>query len=294
MNGIININKPPFMTSNGVTVYLRKLLNEKKVGHAGTLDPGAGGVLVTLFGRSTRILDLVQSETKEYIAELTFGLTTDTLDSYGEIIERKEPSAISEQRLIEAISQFVGEIEQIPPIYSAIKINGRKAYEYARQGIDIELKKRRIQIYDISIIERTGKNSFLLKVSCSKGTYIRTLLSDIALSMGEVGYTSLLLRSKSGLFDINDGYTPDEIKQMVADNDYSFLMTPEQVLERMMPKIYLPAKQEFGIRNGQKLYSDRAIENGSSVMLYCNNRFYGVGEKTEDALKLKIPLYDID
>ena len=286
MNGIINLLKPPGMSSNGATVFLRKLLNEKRVGHAGTLDPGAAGVLVVLAGRSARLSDFLMNHAKRYRAEIAFGKRTDTLDSYGQVLEEK-PCSVSRERLLQAIPAFLGESEQIPPDYSAVKIGGRPAYQLARKGVEIRKKARRVQIFSIDLLAQTGENRFLLEIACSKGTYIRTLLEDIAKSMGEIAHTSFLMRTASGGFGIEQAYTVDELKALAEAGDFSFVQSPEKALMEL-PEVRLGPRYHFALQNGQKISCDMPDQR---FRLYCGEQFYGIGECQEGILRLATPLY---
>ena len=290
MNGVVNVLKPPSMSSNGVTVYLKRLLDEKRVGHAGTLDPGAVGVLVVLLGRSSRLSDYLMGHDKTYIAEMHLGCTTDTLDSYGAICKQQTPKqAYTVTQIQQAADGFVGEITQIPPAYSAIKVDGKKSYELARKGINVQKAPRKITIHDIRVLEQTGPMQFLMEIRCSKGTYIRTLLEDIAASIGELAYTSLLVRSCSGDHDISRAYTLDEIAAMVQAGDDSFCVPPEQVVADL-PKVYLQSNQKFAVENGQRLRYTGELPQGQFA-LYCGDTFYGIGIAEDGCPKLKIPLY---
>lgn len=286
MNGIINLLKPPGMSSNGATVFLRKLLNEKRVGHAGTLDPGAAGVLVVLAGRSARLSDFLMNHAKRYRAEISFGKRTDTLDSYGQVLEERACS-VSRERLMQAIPEFLGEIEQIPPDYSAVKIDGRPAYQLARKGVEVRKRARRVQIFSIDLLAQTGENRFLLEIACSKGTYIRTLLEDIAKSMGEIAHTSFLMRTASGGFEIERAYTVDELKALAEAGDFSFVQSPEEALMEL-PEVRLLARHHFALQNGQKIPYHVPEQR---FRLYCGEKFYGIGECQEGILRLVTPLY---
>lgn len=290
MNGIINVLKPPAMSSNGVTVYLKKLLSEKRVGHAGTLDPGAAGVLVVLLGRATRLSDYLMGHDKIYLAEMHFGCTTDTLDSYGMVREKRAPAQkITIEEVRRACAAFVGQITQIPPAYSAIKVNGKKSYELARKGINIPKPPRKVQIYAIEVLEQTGALQFLLRIHCSKGTYVRTLVEDVAASMGELAYTSLLVRERSGDYDIQHAYTLDEVAEMVQAGDTSFCISPEQAVAQLSA-VHLGEEQRFAIEHGQVLTAEHPMPSGQFA-LYCGNTFYGIGVEEDGRPKLKISLY---
>ena len=272
MNGVINVLKPPAMSSNGVTVFLKKTLNEKRVGHAGTLDPGAAGVLVVLLGRAARLSDYLMGHDKVYVAELHFGRRTDTLDSYGVCTAEKQTDRTRLAERLEAACQaFLGEQMQTPPAYSAIKVGGKKSYELARRGIDLPKPPRRVYISGIEVLAQTGPEQFLLRIRCSKGTYVRTLLEDIAASMGELAYTSFLMRERSGEFAVQQAWTPEEVV-------------------RALPRVHLGAEQRFAIEHGQRLRAADPLPAGQ-FSLYCGGTFYGVGEADQGVPKLRIPLY---
>lgn len=236
MDGIINILKPTGMTSHDVVSRVRKKLKIKKVGHTGTLDPNCAGVLPILIGKATRLSDFLMEKDKIYRCQMTFGKRTDTLDSYGKVLEITDNRVFSESLLEKTLKSFIGDIEQIPPKYSAIKINGKKLYEYARNDGKVpEIKKRKVSIYDLKIISYDHPN-LIIDVHCSKGTYIRTLVSDIAEKLGTVAYMSLLIRTKSGNYDIGNAVTIDEINdkiiQKVEDIDLGFkeiILTDDEI-----------------------------------------------------------------
>lgn len=210
MNGILLINKPAGMTSHDVVNIARKSLHTKKVGHCGTLDPDATGVLVLCIGKATKALQFLTSEQKEYIATLTLGISTDTYDSSGVVLEEKEFQGVSDVE--EVLKSFLGKQKQLPPIYSAIKVNGKKLYEYARHNEDVDIQPRDIDILEIELLKQLD-NHIQFRVLCSKGTYIRSLCVDIAKKLGYPGHMSHLLRSRSGRFDLKDCFSIDELKE---------------------------------------------------------------------------------
>jgi tRNA pseudouridine55 synthase len=216
MNGILILNKPKGMTSFAVVDQIHKLLNIK-AGHAGTLDPMAEGVLVVLLGKSTKKAKEFESSVKEYEAEITFGVETDSLDSTGKVTSTKEFS-VSEGQFLEAMNGFIGEIEQIPPMVSAIHYKGKRLYELARKGIEVKREPRKITIHKLELISFDGsKASF--RVSCSKGTYIRSLCSDIGTKLGCGAHMSKLTRTRSGDFSIKDAHTLEEVFKLHNGGD---------------------------------------------------------------------------
>ena len=216
MNGVILINKEKGISSFGVVSKIRKILNIKKVGHTGTLDPEAKGLLPILIGNGTKLSKYLIEHDKTYIAKLKFGIKTDTADGEGNILEKKKfkLNETNNNKYNNVFKSFVGKSKQIPPMYSAIKVNGKKLYEYAREGKDVKVDKRDIEIYNIDILDiNYDKNEIEFSVSCSKGTYIRTLCEDIANALGTVGYMSSLKRTKINDFKIEDSITLHELEE---------------------------------------------------------------------------------
>lgn len=216
MDGILLVNKPSGMTSHDVVNKVRRILHTKKVGHCGTLDPDATGVLVLCIGKATKALQFLTSEEKEYIATLSLGEATDTYDSSGTVVETKTFEGVNDVEAI--LKSFLGPQKQMPPIYSAIKVNGKKLYEYARNHEEVKIEPRDIVIQSIELLQQE-KNTITFKVQCSKGTYIRSLCVDIAKKLGYPGHMSKLVRSQSGHFHLDDCVTLEEIE----NGDYHIL-----------------------------------------------------------------------
>jgi len=210
LTGFVNILKPTGMTSSDVVCKVKKILGTKKVGHFGTLDPAASGVLPLGVGRGAKFFDYFLSKDKEYVAQVEFGVLTDSLDSFGEVLETRDVDVFEEQ-ILSVLPKFIGKIEQIPPKYSAVKINGEKACDLARKGIEFEIKSRQIEIFSIDLLQKIEKNRFLFKVHCSAGTYIRTLFADIAEAIGTISTTPVIIRTKSGRFTDESAVTLEEL-----------------------------------------------------------------------------------
>lgn len=216
-NGILNINKPEGWTSQDVVAKLRGRLHIRRVGHTGTLDPMATGVLPVCFGKATRIIEYYDDDFKTYEAEMKLGMVTDTLDSTGTVLETK-PVDVSEEDVIQTIDSFRGWITQIPPKYSALKVNGKPLYKYAREGAEVEIKSRKIYVADIQPVEvNLGENRILFRVTCSKGTYIRTICDDIGKKLGCGGTMTALQRTQSGCFRVEEARTLPEILEMTDE-----------------------------------------------------------------------------
>ena len=211
-SGFINVLKPTGMTSSDVVFAVKKKLKIKKIGHLGTLDPAASGVLPIAIGKATKFFDYFLNKDKVYLARVKFGVETDTLDSFG-VIVNKNSKQVKKEQILAILNNFKGKINQIPPKYSAIKINGKRACDLARENVDFEIESKEIEIFNIELIEDIGDNEFMFKVHCSAGTYIRTLFLDIAYKLGTISTTTTIIRLKSGLFSINDAVMLDDIDE---------------------------------------------------------------------------------
>ncbi len=248
MTGIIVIDKPASWTSQDVCAKLRGVLREKRVGHSGTLDPMATGVLPVFVGRATRAVSFAENDRKRYTAHVRFGVTTDTQDMTGTVIETRERH-VTEAELKAVLPEFTGEIEQVPPMYSAVKIGGRKLYELARRGEDIERPARRVNIYSIGLLGREN-GDFVLDIQCSKGTYIRTLAHDIGARLGCGGALSYLRRTEAGIFKISDAHTLDEVISAAENGQISELMLPTDSLFAAYPAVTVDGERERRCRCG--------------------------------------------
>ena len=224
MNGIILIDKPQDFTSHDVVAKLRGILHERRIGHSGTLDPMATGLLVVFVGRATRAVEFAESHEKEYIAGLRPGITTDTQDITGNVLERSE-NAVSRDMLINVLPEFTGEIFQIPPMYSAIKVKGKKLYELARNGIEVEREVRPVKISELELIGEQ-ETDFILRVVCSKGTYIRTLCHDIGQKLQTGATLSSLRRTRAGSFSVDHAYSLEEIQRLADSGEIEKVIMP--------------------------------------------------------------------
>lgn len=281
MDGVIIINKQKNFTSHDVVNVIRKKLNIKKVGHTGTLDPNATGVLPILVGKATKISKYLIEHDKTYIATIKLGEKTDTGDNEGQVIEEKlVPTDLKKEDINNVLQSFLGKQKQVPPMYSAIKINGKKLYEYAREGKEVKLEAREIEIYKIQLLEY--KNSKIkFEVECSKGTYIRTLCEDIAKKLGTVGYMEKLQRTKVNNFKIGDSVLLDDITLENVEED---LIKIEEVFKEK-DKIELDNKKLELFLNGVKLTYDLPKD---IYRIYNNKQFIGIGIVENKLLKRDI------
>ena len=287
MNRIFILNKPIGFTSQDAVSKLKKILNEKKAGHTGTLDPMATGVLPILVGDTTKLSKYLVEHKKTYIATIELGQATDTGDSEGKIIQEKEilKENLEEKNIKEVLKSFLGIQKQTPPIYSAIKIKGKKLYEYARAGEKVEIPEREIEIYNINFIEKK-LNNISFEVECSKGTYIRTLCEDIAKKLGTIGYMKSLKRIKVDKFEIEKAITFEKLEEnkenieWLKNNSYSM----EDILINL-PKIQLKKRKIELFLNGVMLDCEK--ENGV-YNIYCEGQYIGTGIVKENLLKRDI------
>ena len=284
MNGIIVINKPKECTSHDVVYQVKKIVNEK-VGHTGTLDPMATGVLPLLIGKGTLCSKYLINHNKIYEVTLQLGKRTETADSEGKVIEEKEVTdlMLEEKNIKNILKSFLGKQEQIPPIYSAIKVNGKKLYEYARKGQEVEIKPRKIEIYEINLIKIDIKAKQIeFKVHCSKGTYIRSLCEDVAKKIGTVGYMYALNRTKVGEFSIEQAITIEELKNSSKAN--LPIITIEELFEKYN-SINLEEQKLKLLLNGVKL---KRKEKDGVYRIYNNQKFIGIGVIENQLLKRDI------
>jgi tRNA pseudouridine55 synthase len=284
MDGVIVVNKPEGITSFDVVRKIKKLCNTKKVGHTGTLDPLAAGVLPVCIGRATKIVDFLMDGTKLYEAVLKLGIVTDTYDREGSIIETHE-IPLSEEIVRSAILKFIGEIYQIPPMYSALKVNGQKLYELARQGIEIERKPRKINIYSINILKMKLPN-VTFQVNCSKGTYIRSLCYDIGREIGSGGAMWKLLRLSTGGFNISEAVAFDELTEA---NINSHVISIDAAL-RNYKKVYFENSFSKFLYNGVLIKTSvlpYGIEANINYLVYLKNGdFIGIGSLSDKGFKI--------
>ena len=272
MNGILLIDKQPDWTSNDVVAKLKGILHQRRIGHSGTLDPMATGLLVVFVGRATRAVEFAEGHDKRYLAGLRLGLTTDTQDVTGTVLEEKTVSVTAE-KLEKALEGFRGQLQQIPPMYSAIKQNGRRLYDIARKGGEVERKPRAITIHDLRVIDGQ-EGDWLLDVRCSKGTYVRTLCHDLGRALGCGGCMSSLRRVEAGRFSVDQAVPLFQVQQMADAGRMEELLLPVDSLFQAYPQCTASASQEKKIRCGNQVKTGLAggdyrvyTESGEFLML---------------------------
>ena len=284
-NGIILLNKPQGPTSHDMIYEMRRIFRTRKVGHTGTLDPLATGVLPVCIGNATKASDMLLAEKKEYVAELVFGFCTDTGDITGTVTE-KNSVIPTEEEVENTVGGFVGEIMQTPPMYSAKKQDGKKLYELAREGQVVERKAVPVTVYESEFLGRGAlENSYRVRFLCSKGTYIRVLCEDIGKRLGSLAVMSSLCRISSGNFRLENAYTPDQLKIMSDTELFNCLIKTEDLFD--FKKIYLSAKQSDRMKNGV-FVSHPEISDGNKYSVYDSNGvFFAVAECIDGRLRIK-------
>jgi len=272
LDGILNIYKEKGFTSHDVVAVVRKTLHMKKVGHTGTLDPDAEGVLPICVGRGTKLADIIMDGRKSYRAILHLGISTTTEDASGEVVEEK-PVVFDEESIEKTISSFIGEQEQIPPMYSAVKINGKKLYELARAGKEIERKARKITVYDIKIRRFIPPCQVEMDVECSKGTYIRTLCADIGKALGCGGHMASLLRTATGAFTLENAIKLHELKALEEAGQVDTVLLGLADALKGYTRVYVSEKSAKLLYNGGKIRSEffraeKELKEGQEVIVF--------------------------
>jgi len=286
--GVVNLLKPPGMSSHSAVNAMRKIFDTKKVGHTGTLDPGAAGVLPICIGRATRISEYLMEKQKEYYAEIIFGFSTDTYDSYGEIAECSN-EVVDIETLKNAVTNVTGEIEQNIPPYSAKKVNGQKLYDLARKGKAIDNITKKVTISSITVVEQIQKNTFLLKIECSMGTYIRAICNDLGKIIGIPAHMGMLIRTKSGDFYIENSYTIDELKLIKENLELDKVLISMDKALNAYPIINIHNTFKKYVENGRKVPVENSeIEQdklGKNLYIcFCDNVFYGIAKIENDLI----------
>lgn len=278
INGIINVYKEKDFTSHDVVAKLRGILKQKKIGHTGTLDPQATGVLPVCLGKGTKLCDMLTEHDKEYEAVMVLGITTDTEDMTGKVLQEREVN-VQEEEVREAINSFLGDYWQVPPMYSALKVNGRKLYDYARAGIEIERKSRLVEILDIQIID-ISLPKVTFRVKCSKGTYIRTLCKDIGEKLGCGACMEELKRTQVGIFNIDKALTLSQIEQLVKDNKIDEIVYDIDEMFGNLSKFVIDEKYNKYLYNGNALKKTWVLDSDNiedRIRIYDYlGKFYGI------------------
>ena len=289
MNGIICINKPTDFTSFDVVAKLRGILKTKKLGHAGTLDPMATGVLPIFVGNATKACDILPNSDKTYVAGFKLGITTDTQDFTGKTISERSPIGATHEKVSASLEVFRGDIMQIPPMFSAVSINGQRLYDLARKGIEVEREARPITIFKLDLLEY-DEESFCgkLEISCSKGTYIRTIIHDIGEVLGCGGIMISLIRTTAAGFNLSDCVTFEDLIGM--NGDFSSVLLPIEKVFFDLPEIKLNEAQTRMYKNGIKLDTDRIKFDGGAdrYAVYSESEFLGTAKIDTEKKELRI------
>lgn len=280
MLGFYNINKPTGATSTQM-VSLVKRVTHNKCGHLGTLDPMASGVLPVAVGKATKLFDWFLNKDKKYYAIGLFGVLTDTLDAEG-TVQQKQEVEVTKQQIDNIIHNFKGKIQQKPPLYSSVSINGSRAYDLARQGKDFQLPTRSVNIYNVECAGQIEKNLFAFNIHCSAGTYVRSLILDIAKKLGTIATTVCIIRMASGPFNMDTSYTPEQIT-----NNQAELITIDKVID--LPKINLQSDLANKLLNGQ---APKISKENGKYLCYTNNTVMGIAKVEDSKIKLEINLWE--
>ena len=290
MNGILLIDKPSGWTSNDVVIKLKGILHQRRVGHSGTLDPMATGLLVVFAGRATRAVEFAEAHSKRYIARLSLGIVTDTQDITGNILSRSEAD-ISEEKFIEAIKSFEGPQEQLPPMYSAIKVNGKKLYDIARKGGEVERKKRSIEISRLEYLGREGEE-YILDVSCSKGTYIRTLCHDIGQKLGCGACMTYLRRVEAGEFSVDNAVTIEYVQRAADEGRAGELLMPEDRLFASYPEYAASDTETQRIKCGNEIRS--GLTDGKYRVYSAKGEFLMLGQVSDGIMRTVKSFFEVE
>ncbi len=287
MDGFVNVLKAPGMTSSNAVYDVRAIFAEKRAGHLGTLDPGAAGVLPIALGRAARLFDLLVEKEKTYVFELILGVSTDTFDAYGTVTAAAD-CEIGSGRLNEVLPRFAGKTQQLAPAYSALKVDGRKMYDLAREGGEVPERLRGIAISELSVVEQLAKNRYLMRVSCSRGTYVRALARDIGLSLGVPAHLSFLLRTAAGPFTLENAYSIAALTQKKPDGTLAGTVISCEDALAFLPAVTLPKRRRAPAMNALETSGVDAADGPARV--YCGG-FLGVGEVKNGCVRLRIHLY---
>ncbi len=271
-NGFVNVLKAPGITSHDIVAHLRKVYGMKKIGHAGTLDPAAAGVLPIALGKATRMLEYMDDVDKSYTAEVTFGYTTDSGDDTGNVVEEMPYQMPTAEAIKQVLETFRGEIRQRPPMYSAVRINGQKAYNLARKNIEVEMPERTAFIHEINFHEMT-ETGFVFSVTCSKGTYIRSLCMDIGKKLGIPAVMSFLVRTHVGAFKLENAWSTEEIGMLPHK-----ALCPMDFPIKHLPEYTITEDEALMIKQGKKINVAEGTEfTDKFIRLYTDKEFAGIG-----------------
>lgn len=276
INGWLAINKPEGVNSTTVVSIIKRIFNAQKVGHAGTLDPLACGVLPIALGEATKVINYTMDADKEYIFTIKWGQATSTDDREGEVIATCDKIP-SEQEILKALSQFIGNIQQVPPAYSAVKIDGKRAYDIARSGGEVEMKSRQVEIFELELIS-SDRESSTFRVRCGKGTYVRSLARDIAEKLGTKGHVIYLERSRVGKFCIKNAILLEKFDKKLYKPEFLELLLPVEAVLDDIPVLFLNSEETKSIRHGQKVkLAASDLKNGDIAVLKSENSLIALG-----------------
>ena len=287
-NGILVINKPSGISSHAVVARLRKILGEKKIGHGGTLDPMASGVLPVFIGRATRAAGCIQEGGKTYVADMRLGISTDTQDTTGTVLEESGdiPSRTEVEKALEA---FRGEITQLPPMYSAVSVGGVRLYKLARQGVEVERETRQVTVYGLEILDVRENGDYVLKIDCSKGLYVRTLIDDLGKMLGCGAAMSALVRTRAGIFEMEEALTLDEVEELKASGELDSRLSCADRLFSSLEAYTAPEELVPRLKNGQHVPLPNLPDG--ELRLYGSEGFLGLMHAENGVAKMEKSFY---